>query len=185
MSQCHDPYGPYGPAVDGAVTTLDPGGGRRFHLVRGASVTPAGCHDDYVLDGAVSGLPPAHGCEVHESLLGEVRVLRVEGRLDWVSAPDLLAYLREECHDPGVVVDVAAAALDAAGIGALLAAAAGARRRHHQFIVVTGDGPEAGALLEAGFDEVAGMATTEHGALSWMRERGVDTGSASRHPCVS
>lgn len=165
MTQCHDVYDP-SQGVTRPLTVVSDGG--------------VGCHDAYPVDGTVA--PPEHYCTVHESRHGEVRVLRLEGRLDWASAPAFRQYLDGASRDPGVVIDLTGAAVDAAGTGAVLAAAADVRRRHHHLAVVTAEGPEADALVDAGLGDVAGVAGDERAALDWLRQRGVDVGPASRRP---
>lgn len=166
MTQCHDPYDPKA-------------WGSGLHVVHDRTPEAAACHDPYAVDFALpewAGV--GHGCDVRESRRGEVRVLEVSGRLDWMTAPEFADFVRTDCDDPGVVIDVSDAEVDAAGTGALLMAAADRHRRHRHLVVVVGDGPEADALRDAGFDAVAGMAGTEGDALDQLRDEGVYVGPA-------
>lgn len=168
MTQCHDPYEP-----------KDWGSG--LHVVRDRSPEAAGCHDPYAMDFALPAWAQGgHGCEVREVRRGEVCILRLTGRLDWMTASEFASFVCSECADPGVVIDLTDAEVDAAGTGALLKTAADRRRHHRQLVVVVADGPGADALRDAGFDEVAGVAPTEAAALGRLRDEGVDIGPAAR-----
>jgi len=139
--------------------------------------------DSFAVDSALSGPGPGpgpHACEIHRARRGEALVLRVNGALDWSSAPAFVEHVRAECDASGLVIDLSAATVDSAGTGAILSVVAAGHDRHRQVVVVVGDGPEAEVLLDGRVDALAGLAASEASALTWLRDRGVDTGSAGR-----
>ena len=137
--------------------------------------------ESYAVDSALpEAAPGRHGCEIREARRGETLVLRVNGPLDWSSAPAFVDHVRTQCDAAGLVIDLTGATVDSAGTGAILSVAAAEHDRHRHLVVVVGDGPEAQVLLDGCFDAVAGLAASEPSALAWLRDRGVDTGSAGR-----
>lgn len=138
--------------------------------------------DSFAVDSALPAPGPGpHGCEIHQARRGETLVLRVNGALDWSSAPAFVDHVRTGCDAPGLVIDLTAATVDSAGTGAILSVAAAGADLHRQLVVVVvGDGAEAEVLADGRLDAVAGVAASEPSALAWLRDRGVDAGSVGR-----
>ena len=118
---------------------------------------------------AVAGapVPGQHPCHIDSNFAGQVRVVRVTGRLDWVTAGELRDLLRDECSNPAVVVDLrATTGIDSAGVGILLAATARMRERGQQLAFVATEPFLVGVLCSTGLEMVVPIVDTETEALS-------------------
>jgi anti-anti-sigma factor len=82
----------------------------------------------------------AHECRMQTELAGAVRIVRVSGRLDWVTARAFRDRMRDDWTDALLIVDLSRlSAVDSAGTGGVLAAAGRARHRGQELVIITVD----------------------------------------------
>jgi stage II sporulation protein AA (anti-sigma F factor antagonist) len=110
--------------------------------------------------------PFEHLCQITNDYGGETRLVRVAGRLDWVTARALRDLLRDHCSDSAVVVDLGAVtSMDSVGVGILLAATARFKERGQRMAVVVADPFLVEVLCSTGLPAVVPVAASEEEAL--------------------
>jgi anti-anti-sigma factor len=114
-----------------------------------------------------------HDCRIVHAERGPVRVVQVIGRLDWVTGGSLRDFMRDDCLDPAVIVDLSAAAFDSAGNGDLLAAASRAKSRGQQLVVIAADRSQLEVLSVTGLGLVVPIVLSEEEAMGWLQARGL------------
>jgi anti-anti-sigma factor len=104
--------------------------------------------------------------QITSDYLGQTRLIRVAGRLDWVTAAELRDLLRDHCADAEVIVDLSATTgVDAAGVGILLASAARFKERRQHLAVVVSDPFLVEVLCSTGLSTVVPVVASESEAL--------------------
>lgn len=122
----------------------------------------------------------AHACRLCSEGSGPIRVVRVAGHLDWATSEHFSHLLHDECREPGIVIDLTAAAsqVDSAGTSILLAAAVLCGKRGQHLVVVTDDHALLAVLGSTGLPTVVPIVSTEDAAIDYLRALGI-TGTAA------
>jgi anti-anti-sigma factor len=159
MSQCHDIY--------------DPNEGRSASPEAEAAATPRVDRPTAVA-GQPAGFRPGHDCQLLSSRHGDIRVIRVDGPLDWATEAKFEDLMCDEClGDPVVIVNLTASRLDAAGTGGLLVAAERAAERGQQLVIVVTDPRQLAVLVATGLNIVVPIVASEYAALEWCERHAV------------
>jgi anti-anti-sigma factor len=106
--------------------------------------------------------PIEHPCQITSDYMGQTRLVRVDGRLDWVTASELRDLLRDHCADPEVIVDLGATTgIDASGVGILLASTARFKEKGQHLAVVVSDPFLVEVLCSTGLPTVVPVVASE------------------------
>jgi anti-anti-sigma regulatory factor len=162
MTQCHDSYdlieAPSSAVLDGVAVPLG----------------SAQCHDSYASAEPVAA--PAdgarHDCRFVDSYREGVHLVRVFGRVDWVTAGQFRDVMGR-ATDAQVVIDLAEATTDSAGTGALIGVVVRARKRGQQLVIVAPDPLQYQVCAAVGLDIEGPLVRSEPEALQWLADHSV------------